>query len=208
MKKLAISALSIVWVLSAALSGAANAQQRWPTAPVRVLVANSPGTATDVSARVFSDHLSRVINQGVVVENRPGADGYIAAEHVAKSAPDGHALFFASQSIFGIDPHIKKVMPVDPDRDFTHIAVMLDDTGASGVFVHPSLPFNTIQEMATFAKANPGKLSYASIVPLFSMIGSWINKKSGIDILEVKYKAAPQAYQDVLSGRVSIMLDA
>jgi tripartite-type tricarboxylate transporter receptor subunit TctC len=204
-KKFMISATLLAL---AALGANGWAQTRWPSQPVRVLVANSPGTATDVAARVYSDHLSRAANASVVVENRPGADGYIAAEQTAKSAPDGHTLFFASQSIFGIDPHIKLKMPVDPDRDFTHIAVMLDDTGASGVFLHPSVPANTMQELVAYAKANPGKVSYASIVPLFSMIGAWINKKSGVDLLEVKYKAAPQAYQDVLAGRVSIMLDA
>jgi tripartite-type tricarboxylate transporter receptor subunit TctC len=189
-------------------AGLAQAQQPWPASPIRVLVANSPGTATDVAARVFSDQLSRNTGQSAIVENRPGADGYLAAQEVARSAPDGYVLFFASQSIFGIDPHIKKVMPVDPERDFTPLAIMLDDTGATGVYAHPSMPFSTLPEMFAWAKANPGKLSFGSIVPIFSMIGAYINKRGGIDMLEIKYKAAPQAVQDTMAGRVPIYLDA
>ncbi len=201
-------AAAIAFTLLALLPAALRAQQPWPTTAVRILVANSPGTATDVAARVYADSLSRVVGQAVFVENRPGADGYIAAEQVVHAAPDGYTLFFASQSIFGIDPHIKKVMPVDPQRDFTYIAMMIDDTGATGLYAHPSMPFRTLPEMVAYAKANPGKLSYASIVPIFSIIGAWINKRSGIDVLEVKYKSAPQAYQDVLAGRVPLLLDA
>jgi tripartite-type tricarboxylate transporter receptor subunit TctC len=203
MKRFLVLALSLV------AFGAAHAQQRWPMgAPVRVLVANSPGTVTDVAARVFSEGLARGTGGNVVVENRPGADGYIAAQATASAAPDGYTLFFASQSIFGIDPWIKKSMPVDPDRDFTHIATMVDESGATGIYAYPGAPFNTLPEMVAYAKANPGKLSFASIVPIFSMIGAWLNKRAGIEILEIKYKAAPQAYQDVMGGRVPILLDA
>jgi tripartite-type tricarboxylate transporter receptor subunit TctC len=206
MKRLGVAMVAMV----VAVPGTGLAQaQRWPgSQPVRVLVANSPGTATDVAARVYSDILAKQTGGNIVVENRPGADGYLAAQETARSAPDGNTLFFASQSIFGIDPHIKKVMPVDPDRDFTHLAVMIDDSGATGLFAHPSTPFSTLPEMVAYAKSNPGKLSYASIVPLFSMIGGWIAHRSGIDLLEVKYKSAPQAYQDVMAGRVPLHLDA
>lgn len=205
--RLAVVAGCIAFASVATFPGAAQAQQLWPTAPVRILVANSPGTATDLAARIFADNLSRNIGQSVVVENRPGADGYIAAVQVAHSAPDGYTLFFASQSIFGIDPHLKKEMPVDPDRDFTHVAIMIDDTGPIGLYAYPPLPFTTIPEMVGYAKANPGKLTFATIVPTFSLIGAWINKRSGIELLEIKYKSGAQGLQDVLSGRVSLYLD-
>jgi tripartite-type tricarboxylate transporter receptor subunit TctC len=172
------------------------------------VVANSPGAGTDLAARGFSNNLSQLVGQSVVVENRPGADGLIAAESVARSAPDGYSLFFASQSFFGIDPHIKKSMPVDPVRDFTPIAVMLDDTGATGLFTHPTLPFTTIPEMVAYAKSNPGKLTVATVVPLFSMMNAWISKRGGIDILDIKYKTVAQATQDALAGRVSLLLQS
>jgi tripartite-type tricarboxylate transporter receptor subunit TctC len=189
------------------LAGTAHSQS-WPAKPVRVVVANSPGAGTDIAARVFTGSLSQRVSQSVVVENRPGADGYIAAETVARSAPDGYTLFFASQSFFGIDPHIKKSMPVDPVRDFTPIAVMCDDTGASGLYAHPSMPFTSIPEMVAHAKANPGKLSVATVVPLFSMMNAWIGKRGGIEILDVKYKSSAQATQDVIAGRVPLLLQS
>lgn len=208
MKNCSVVIVSLGLLLTAVVPLTANAQSTWPTAAVRVLVANSPGTATDLAARVYSDNLSRVVGMSVVVENRPGADGYIAAEQVARSTPDGHTLFFASQSIFGIDPHARKSMPVDPEKDFTPIAVMVDDTGPTGLYATPSAPFATFAELVAYGKANPGKLSFGSIVPLFSMIGAWINKRAGIDMLEVKYKVATQAVQDVLAGRIPLLLNA
>ena len=192
----------------AILPGFASAQQQWPSAPVRVLVANSPGTVTDVAARIFAEQVSRATGGSLVVENRPGADGYLAAQETVRSRPDGTTLFFASQSIFGIDPHVKKSMPVDPVRDFTPLAVMVDKTGVTGIFGHPTSPYSNLQELISYAKQNPGKLSFASIVPIFSMIAAYINKRAGIDMVEVKYKAAPQAVQDAIANRVPIYLDA
>ena len=197
-----ISALLAVGVSSAC------AQQNWPSKTVRIVVSNSPAAATSLAARIFADNLARAVNKPVVVENRPGADGYIGAQAVASAEPDGYTLFFASQSIFGIDPNIKKKMPVDPVKDFSPIAIMIDDTGATGVFVHPSLPVKTMQELAAYGRANKDKLSYATVVPLFSMIGAWIAKRGEFEWLDVPYKSSAQAFQDTLSGRVPVILTA
>jgi tripartite-type tricarboxylate transporter receptor subunit TctC len=180
----------------------------WPNAPINLVIANSPGSATDLAARIFAESLGRQIGQGVIVQNRPGADGYIAAEFVARASPDGYTLFFASQSLFGIDPNIKKVLPLSPERDFTPIAMLIDDTGAIGLFVNPSLPVNNVQDLINYGKAKPNTLSYASIVPLFSIMGAWVSQRTRTPMLEVKYKSAPQAVQDVLSGVVPVYLDA
>ncbi len=200
--------VTVVSMLVSTLGWAQNTNLVWPTNPVRLIVANSAGTATDLTARIVADSLARQIGQAVLVENRPGADGYIAAEQVARALPDGHTLFFASQSLFGIDPHLKKVMPLNPDKDFTPIAMMIDDTGATGLYVHPSLPVNSLQELVNYGKAKPDGLSFAAIVPLFSMVGAWISQRTGMPMLEVKYKSAPQAVQDVLAGRIPVYLDA
>ena len=182
------------------------AQQPWPFKPVRLVVANAAGAVVDTGARIFSNSFSNAIGQPVNVDNRPGADGYLAAEAVARAAPDGYTLFFGSQSVFAIDPHIKKIMPVDPVKDFTPIATLVDDTGATGLFAHSSLPFTSMQEMIGYAKANSGKLSIAITTPHFAMLASWIDKRAGISSLQVPYKAAPQAIQDILAGRVSLFL--
>ncbi|MSQ51734.1 MAG: tripartite tricarboxylate transporter substrate binding protein [Betaproteobacteria bacterium] len=202
-----VSALALS-LASLACASPALGQLDWPAKPIRIVLANSPGAATDLAGRVFADNLSRITNRAVAVENRPGADGYIAAEAVAKAAPDGYTLFFASQSVFALDPNIKKSMPVDPVRDFTPLAVTIDDTGATGIFVHPSLPFKTLPEMFSYAKANPGKLSFATTVPLFGMMGAWIGKRAGIQMVEVPYKTSAQANADALSGQVQIILTA
>ena len=200
--------LSLLWIACACVMAPAIAQQDWPAKPIRIVVANSPGAATDLAGRVFADNLSRVTNRPVAVENRPGADGYIAAEAVAKAAPDGYTLFFASQSVFALDPNIKKSMPVDPVRDFTPLGVTIDDTGATGIFVHPTSSYKTLPELFAYAKTNPGKLSFATTVPLFGMMGAWINKRAGTQMVEVPYKATAQANADALSGQVQIILTA
>lgn len=194
-------------VLLAVCTAAVHAQQ-WPSKPVRLVVANSAGAATDVAARVFAGDLTKHVGQAVTVENRPGADGLIGAQAVVSAPPDGYTLFFASQSTVAIDPHLKKSMPFDPVRDFTPIAVMLDDTGPTAVFVHPSMPFSNLQGLVEYAKANPGKLTFGTTVPLFSMLGEWIQKRAGINLTEVRYKTTPQATQDALAGTTSLYITA
>jgi tripartite-type tricarboxylate transporter receptor subunit TctC len=186
----------------------ASAQQPWPVKPVRIIAANSAGGAPDLAARVFNESFSRVIGRPVVFDNRPGADGYIAADAVVRADPDGHTLFFASQSIFAIDPHIKKKMPMDPVRDFTPIAVIFDDTGPTGVFVSPNAPYKTWEEMVAFGRQHPGKLDYATSVPLFRMLGTWISRRGGFTWHEVRYKSGSQANQDVMAGRVAVVITA
>jgi tripartite-type tricarboxylate transporter receptor subunit TctC len=197
----------IIALLACTLALGAHAQT-WPVKPVRIVVSNSPGAATDLAGRVFADNFARAAGQPVAVENRPGADGYIGAQAVAQAAPDGYTLFFGSQSVFALDPHIKKVMPVDPVRDFSPIAVMIDDTGATGIFAHPSMPFSTLPELIAYSKANPGKLTVATTVPLFGMLNAWVNKRAGINVTEVRYKTTGQANGDALSGQVSMILTA
>ena len=194
-------------LFSLALPAAAMAQT-WPARPVKIILANSPGAATDLVGRVFTDSLSRAVGRPVTIENRPGADGYIGAQAVASSPPDGYTLFFGSQSVFALDPNIKKVMPVDPVKDFTAIAVAIDDTGATGLFAHPSNPFRTFNELIAYGKANPGKLTVATTVPLFGMLNSWINHRAGTNITEIRYKTTAQANQDALSGQVTLILSA
>ena len=195
----------LFWMGLVATAGNAGAQA-WPVKPVRLVVANAPGAAVDTGARIIANSLAAKLGQTVVVDNRPGADGYIAAEAIVRSAPDGYTLFFASQSVIAVDPHIKKSMPFDVERDFTPIAVLVDDSGAHGLFAHPSAPFTTLQEMLGYARANPGKMTVAISVPFFSMLASWLDKRAGIQTLQVPYKSAAQAVQDTLAGRVSLFL--
>ena len=187
---------------------AAPAQTNWPARPVRIVVSNSPGGAPDLAARIFNDSLSRIIGRPVLLENRPGADSFLGAEAVARSEPDGQTLFLATQSVLAIQPNIKKKMPLDPVRDLSPLAVVWDDTGASGVFTSPASPFRTWQELVAFGKANPGKLDYATSVPLFRMLGLWISKRAGFEWQEIPYKIGTQAQQDAATGRVAAIITA
>jgi tripartite-type tricarboxylate transporter receptor subunit TctC len=193
-------------VFALLLFHAAAHAQAWPVKPVRLVVANAAGAVVDTGLRIIANNLSGVIGQAVAVDNRPGGDGVIAAEVVARASPDGHTLMFASQSFFSIDPHLKKSLPLDPDRDFTPIAMLVDDSGATGLFAHPSMPFSTLTEMVAFAKQNPGKLSVATTTPHFAMLATWLDKRAGMKTVVVPYKAAPQAIQDLLAGRVELFL--
>jgi tripartite-type tricarboxylate transporter receptor subunit TctC len=190
------------------LACASAAAQQWPAKPVRIIVANAPGGAPDLAARIFNDSFARAIGRPVTLENRPGADGYIAADAVMRAEPDGHTLFFATQSLFAIDPFVKKKQPMDPLRAFLPLAVVFDDTGPSGVFVGSGSPFATWQELVAYGKANPGKLDYAASVPLFKMLGAWISRRVGFQWQEIPYKGGAQANQDAMAGRVAVIITA
>jgi tripartite-type tricarboxylate transporter receptor subunit TctC len=199
--------LATVTAAACALCAPAHSQQ-WPSKPIRLVVANSAGAATDVAGRVFADQLARRIGTAVAVDNRPGGDGMIGAQAVVSSAPDGYTLFFASQSTVAIDPALHKSMPFDPVRDFTALAVVCDDTGPTAIFAHPSLPFANLPGMIEYARANPGKLAYGTTVPLFQMLGEWLERRANIKWTEVRYKTTPQATQDALGGVVPIYITA
>src|SRR4051812_28555111 len=192
------------WIAALALAVCtlpATAQQ-WPSRPVRIIAANSAGGAPDLAARVFNETLSRDIGRPVVLENRPGADGYIAADALIRSEPDGHTLFFATQSIFAIDPFIKKKMPFDPLRDMAALAVIFDDTGPTGLFAGPAAPYRTWPELVAYAKQNPGTVDYGTSVPLFRMLGTWLSRRGAFEWHEIPYKSSTQANQDAMSGRI------
>jgi tripartite-type tricarboxylate transporter receptor subunit TctC len=196
------------WALVTAIISGASQAQSWPAKPVRLVVANSAGSATDVAGRVFADQLSKLTSRPVAVENRPGGDGFIGAQAVISSPPDGYTLFFASQSTVAIDPNLHKTMPFDPVKDFTALAVVCDDTGPTAIFAHPSMPFETLQGMVDYAKKNPGKLNYGSTVPLFTMLAEWIQRRADIRLNEIRYKTTPQANQDALSGQLQVYITA
>ena len=139
-------------LFSACLIGTGAVAQPWPAKTIRMVVANSAGSATDVAGRVFGDLLSKLISRPVAIENRPGGDGFIGAQAVISAAPDGYTLFFASQSTVAIDPNLHKTMPFDPVKDFTAISVICDDTGPTAIFAHPSMPFETLQGLVDYAK--------------------------------------------------------
>ena len=189
-----------------AFVGAAQAQATFPTRPVRIVSGFAPGGATDVAARAVSQRLSESLGQPVVVENRPGAAGIIAAEMVARSAPDGHAMYLANATLGA--PALFAKLPFDITRDFGFVSLI--GMGASALVVHPSVPVKNVKELIALARAHPGKLNYASggtgnITHLQMELFVSIAK---LGMVHVPYKGGAPSTIATISGEAQLMFSS
>jgi tripartite-type tricarboxylate transporter receptor subunit TctC len=187
-------------------SVAANAQgsgQGYPNRPITIIVPFGPGSATDTISRVVGQYLGVALKQTVVVENRPGANGALSALYVARAAPDGYTLFMSTNSPQSAVPFLMKNVAYDPVKDFAPVTRMGSYTLM--LVIHPSIPAKSVRELIDYAKANPGKLSFASGNTSGVVAGETLKRWAEIDMLHVPYKSAPPAINDVLAGRVSMM---
>ena len=180
--------------------------QAFPTKPVRFIVPFPPGGATDIIGRLVAGKMQEVWGQAVIVENRPGAGTVVGTDMVAKSAPDGHTLGMVVTAHV-INPSLRASMPYDTLRDLaavTHVSVQ-----HLVIAVHPSVPADNVGELIALAKKSPGKLSYATPGSGTAMHLSveLLKAQAGIDIVHVPYKGGAPAQQDVMGGRVPILLD-
>lgn len=187
----------------AALALAAPAFAQYPAKPIRIVVPFPAGSATDTVARILGQSVSAAVGQPVVVDNKAGADGAIAGAEVAKSAPDGYTLLMATNSPMAVAPAMKKVPPYDPVADFTPIS----DIGRYTFFlyVHAEQPYKTFRDMVAYAKANPGKINYATGNTTGIMSFGQMNALAGIEMTHVPYKGEPQAVTDLIAGRVQLL---
>ena len=176
---------------------------QYPAKPIRVVVPFPAGSATDTVARVLANPLSQSLGQPVVVENKAGADGAIAAAEVAKSAPDGYTLLMATNSPMSAVPALKKNPPYDPVADFTPVT----DIGRYTFFivVHPEVPAKSLAELIGYARANPGKLNYATGNTSGIVSTAYFASLAKIELVHVPYKGEPQALTDLVAGRVQLM---
>jgi tripartite-type tricarboxylate transporter receptor subunit TctC len=192
-------------VLAVFLLASQNAiAQSYPTRPIRVVVGLAPGGATDIVARTVAPALGEELGQPVIVDNRPGAAGSIGAAIAAKALPDGYTLLIASSS-FTANAVLQQNASFDPLQDFEPITNI-----ASAPFllvVSPSLPVSSVQELVSLAKAQPGKLNYASsgIGSTAHLSGELLKRAAGIDMIHVTYRGAGPALADVLGGQVDLM---
>jgi len=175
----------------------------YPSKPITLVAVFGPGSASDTICRVISQPLSVALNESVIVESRPGANGALAALYVARSASDGHTLLMATNSPLSVVPFLMKNVSYDPVKDFTPVTRVGSFTLM--LVVNPSLPVKTVKELIEYAKANPGKLSFASANTSGIVAGETLIHWAEIDMLHVPYKSSPPAIQDVLAGRVSMM---
>jgi tripartite-type tricarboxylate transporter receptor subunit TctC len=187
-----------------AMSQMARAQQAYPVRPVNIVVPFGPGTGTDTLTRIIAQSLSAALKQSILIENKPGANGAIGATQVARSTPDGYTLFMSTNSPHSAAPTLNKSIAYDPLKDFVPVTRVGSYTFV--FLVHPAVPVTTISELIAYAKANPGKLSYASGNTSGIVAGETFKRRANVDILHVPYKSVPPALNDVLGGRVSMAL--
>jgi tripartite-type tricarboxylate transporter receptor subunit TctC len=190
----------LLWTL---LVASLPAYAQFPAKPIRVVVPFPAGSSTDILTRVLAASVSQAVGQTLVVDNKAGADGAIAAAEVAKAAPDGYTLLMATNSPMSAVPALKKSPPYDPVADFTPIT----DIGRYTFFivVHPSVPAKTLKELIDYARANPGKLNYATGNTSGIVSTAYFASLANLQLVHVPYKGEPQALTDLVAGRVQLM---
>jgi len=189
-------------LFAAALALAASAAfAQFPNKPVTIVVGFEPGGGTDTTARILQGPLGEQIGQQVIVENRAGAGGNIAVDHVAKAAPDGYTIVLANVGALAVNPHILKT-PYDPLKDLLPISMAAEF--ANVLVVQPSLPIKTVADYVDYAKKNPAKLTYASsgIGGAGHLSGELLKSVAKVDIVHVPYKGGGPAMQGFLGGQV------
>jgi len=178
---------------------------QYPSRPIRILVPNPPGGATDTLARVFAPKLGEALGQAVIVDNRPGSNGNVAAEAAARAAPDGHTLLLCADAQIVIGPHLYAKMPLDTLRDLEPIATLVNTQMV--LSVNPALPVRTLQEFVDYARRARPPLAYASIGngSQHHLVMEMLKARAGIDLLHVPFKGGGPATVALLAGEVSVM---
>jgi tripartite-type tricarboxylate transporter receptor subunit TctC len=199
--RLLLRALAASITASTLLLAATSALALYPTKPVRLIVPFPAGGATDVAARELGESLSKLLGQPFVVENRPGADGAVAAHAVLEAPADGYTLFFASSSIEGV-PLVQRAAQFKSLTDFTPVSLVC--RLAFGVVINPTVPATTVQELVAYARANPDKLNYGSGSLSEFRVASQFMKATGTRLVKINYKGGAQVVPDLVSGQVHI----
>lgn len=195
---------SFVTIGSVALAAFA---QEYPTKPIRLIVAYTPGGGSDLLGRVVAKKLGEALGQQVIVENRPGAGGNIGTEAMAKAAPDGYTLGIVP-STHAIAPNLYARLPFDPIKDFTFITLVA--SGPNILICHPSVPATSVKELIALAKRRPGELTFASagVGSSTHLAGEYFKSVANINVVHVPYKGSSQAQIDLAGGQVSYMVDS
>jgi tripartite-type tricarboxylate transporter receptor subunit TctC len=188
---------------AALAAGTGAARAAWPERPVTMVVPFAAGSGTDTVARLVGEQLAGKLGQGVVIENRAGANGSVAATYVARANPDGYTLFMTTNTSHSANPSLMKNLTYDPVADFAPVARMGNLPFL--LVTDPKLPVNSVAELVAHAKANPGKLTYASGNSTGIVAGATFAKRAGIDILHVPYRSTPPAITDIIGSRISMM---
>ena len=195
------------WMLLVAAMGSATElafAQNYPARPIRFIVSQAPGGPSDAYARLIGQQLSERLGQGVVVENRAGAEGAIGMEFAAKAPPDGYTIALTATSVIAINPNLYKKLPYDPIRDFEPISLIGSIYYA--VMVHPAVPANNMKDFIALAKAKPDHFNYGSGGSLARIGTELISLGTGIRLTHVPYKSTSASLTDLLGGQLDLVI--
>jgi len=200
----AVSTVIRAVALSLALAATAALAQDYPTRPIHMIVPYPPGGGTDIVARVITEPLGQALGQPIIIDNRGGAAGNVGTEAAARATPDGYTMLFTLSS-HTINPKLYAKLPFDVEKDFVPIGLAANIPQI--LVANPSLPANNVQELIAYAKANPGKLNFASVGTGSPghIAGELFKLKTGVDIVHVPYKGGGPAVTDTLGGQVQLL---
>lgn len=197
----------MLFLTALGLATTAGYAQDWPDRAIRIVVGFPPGPI-DIVSRPIADRLSRALGQPVIIENRPGANGSIAAEQVMKAAPDGYTLLVGTSGTHVTAVHLLKNLRYDPVKDFAPIVATVEP--ATCLVVNPELPVRSVPELVAYAKDNSGKLSYASpgVGSIFHLLGELFKQTTGTELVHVAYRGVDPALTDLIAGHIPVAFTA
>ena len=198
------SALRFLLAAPLALALAGMARADYPEKAVTFVVPFAAGSATDQLARSLGTEVTNLTKQPVIVDDRPGASGFIGAELVKKAAPDGYTVFITTNTTHAANEHLFKKIPYDPVKDFAPVTGL--GKGGQIMIVSLDLPVKSVQEFIALAKSKPGKISFGSGSSSSRVAGEMFQQLAGIELLHVPYKSNPLAINDLLGGQISMMI--
>ena len=191
-------------VTAAALAVNAHSQDAYPSKPISVIIGYSAGGGNDIIVRVMTNEMQKGLGQPIVVENKPGAQSIIAAEYVAKAAPDGYTILMGPSGPMTINPATYSKLPYDPQRDFAPISMICQFPLV--LVVDPKLPVRSVKELIDYAKKNPGKSNYASSAGVFQITTEMFKQRTGTQIELIPYKGSGDSVQAVAAGQVMMTI--
>jgi tripartite-type tricarboxylate transporter receptor subunit TctC len=200
------STFSFLFVVACAVpSGYA---QPFPSKPMRLVIGSFPGGGSDLAGRIIAQKMSENLRQQVIVDNRGGANGIIGMDLVAKSAPDGYTLYMGTAGHISVNPVLQSKLPFNVERDFTPLTQVVSLPFL--LYLYPSLPIKTVPDLISYAKSNPGTLTWSSSGDggLPHLAGELVRLASGIDTRRIPYKGSAPAFNDLLGGRVQYCIEA
>jgi len=194
----------VIWAFALLCAASAACAQGYPAKPIRIVVGFPPGGGNDIIARMVGAKMQEAWGQPVVIDNKPGANSIIAAEFVAKSAPDGYTLLVNATGGMSVNPVLYAKLPYDSLRDFVPISMV--GSFPLVLVVHPSVPANSVQELVAYARANPGKLNYSSGSTAFQVASEMFKQMTGTDVRHIPYKGSAASITAVIAGDVQMTI--